>query len=286
MRTISLLLPSLRTQIGGVVALGAVLAGTVTSATAAELFAGIAENGRLVLFSSDDLSDVAVLKTSGLQAGERLLGVDVRPATGQLYALGSSSRVYTIDSLTGQATAVGGAPFTTLLSGTSFGFDFNPTVDRIRIVSNTGQNMRVHPDTGLIAAVDTGLQYAVGDAGFGSTPAVSAAAYTNNDTNPETGTVLFDIDAARDVLVIQNPPNNGTLTTVGALGVEINDVSGFDVAGSDAMAYASLVPATSPGNSARASLYTIDLISGEATLIGKIGGPKPLTSLTALGSTD
>jgi hypothetical protein len=262
------------------------LALTIAQGVAAELLAGIAANGRLVLFASDDPEDASVVQVRGLQPGEQILGLDVRPLTGQLYALGSSARIYTINFLTGQATAVSSIPFTNELTGTSFGFDFNPTVDRIRIVSNTGWNIRVNPITGAVAASDTSLAYAAGDSGAGLTPQVVAAAYINNDTNPATATVLYGIDVARDVLVIQNPPNAGLLNTVGPLGVGATSIAGFDVSGVDGIAYAALVPAGQPGNSARAGLYTIDLTTGAATLVGKIGGPKPLTSLATLGTLD
>ena len=264
-------------------AASALLAGTLVPATAAEWLAGIAANGRLVVFPSDDPEDVTVMKIRGLEDGEKLLGIDVRPLNGQIYALGSTSRLYTIDWETGQATAVGSAPFTTLLNGEKFAFDFNPTVDRIRIMSDSGQNLRAHPDTGAIAAVDASLAYAAGDAGFGTVPAVTACAYTNNDNDPLTGTTLYDIDAARDTLVIQNPPNAGTLNTVGPLGVDTADITGFDIAGSDGTAYASLVLRKDKKKNLRASLFTLDLATGTATLVGKIAGPWPLTSLTAIG---
>ena len=274
----------------------ALLAGIATLATsmvcaapssADELLAGVASNGRLVLFSSADPSDVEVVQVHGLQSGERILGLDTRPATGELYALGSTSRLYTLDPVTGVASAVGSMPFSPALSGTAFGFDFNPTVDRIRIVSDTGQNLRAHPDSGVIAVVDVSLAYAMGDSGFGATPAVAAAAYTNNDTNPESGTTLYDIDAAREALVTQSPPNGGKLNTVGALGVSLEAVGGFDIAGSDGTAYAGLVKTTpANGNNQRTILFTIDLTTGAATKVGKIGGPKLLGSLTALGSMD
>jgi len=262
------------------------LASAAAQASAAEMLAGVAANGRLVLFSSADPEDVAVVPVTGLHAGEEILGLDVRPLTGELYALGSSARLYAIDPSTGAAFAVGSGPFTNALNGTSFGFDFNPTVDRIRIVSNAGLNLRVNPTNGLLAAVDGSLAYATNDSGFGSAPVVGAAAYINNDNNPATGTVLYNIDTARDMLVIQNPPNAGVLATVGSLGWDVTGVSGFDVAGSDGTAYASLVLEGEPGNSARAALVTIDLTTGAAMFLGKIGGPKPLTSLTALGSLD
>lgn len=259
------------------------LAGTAAALPAAELLAGIAPKDRLVLFSSADPEDAAVVQLRGLQPGEVLLGIDVRPATGELYGLGSSSRLYTIDIVSGKATAIGTAPFTPALSGTSFGFDFNPTVDRIRVVSDAGQNLRLHPVTGAVAATDTNLVYAATDAGAGTTPAAAAAAYTNNDNDPATGTMLFDIDAARGVLVLQSPPNNGVLSTIGSLGVGMTTTTlGFDVAGSDGTAYAALLLE----GEKRAGLYTIDLITGAATWVGRIGGPKPLMSLATLGQID
>jgi hypothetical protein len=262
-------------------------AASATECMAAEVFAGAAPKGRLVLFSSDDPGDVAVVKVKGLQHGEEILGLDMRPATGQLYALGSSSRIYTIDYVAGTATAVGPGPFTPALNGTRFGFDFNPTVDRIRIVSDTGQNLRAHPDTGAIAAVDGDLNYATNDPAAGVMPAVVAAAYINNDTNPATGTVLFDIDTALDTLVMQNPPNSGTLVTVGALGLDVAYAGGFDVAASDGTAYAAIaVRKDHQGRPRRAGLYTIDLTTGQATFVGRIGGPTPLTSLATLGSLE
>ena len=99
--------------------------------------------------------------------------------------------------MTGAATALGTAPFSPALSGSAFGFDFNPTVDRIRIVSDTGQNLRAHPDTGAVVAVDGSLRYAITDVAAGHDPDVVGAAYTNPDIDPATGTTLFDLDASR-----------------------------------------------------------------------------------------
>jgi hypothetical protein len=258
-----------------------------------ELLAGVAENGSLVLFSAQSPEDVMVVKITGLQSDEKILGLDRRPSNGLIYALGSTSRIYTVNIETGAAVAVGGAPFGVALQGSRFGFDFNPVVDRIRIVSDTGENLRVHPDTGQLIAMDGALAYAMGDSGAGTSPKVSAAAYINNDNDPVTGTVLYNIDANRGVLVQQIPPNDGRLITVGTLGVTILGDAGFDVATSDGTAYASFIPRqqrghadTPPGNSARSHLYLVDLSSGKATWLGKIGGPKPLTSLTALGQAN
>jgi hypothetical protein len=198
---------------------------------------------------------------SGLQPGETALGLDLRPATGQLYLLGSSSRLYVVNPVNGVATSVGG-PFTPVLSGTSFGFDFNPTVDRIRVVSDLGQNLRLNPDTGAVANVDTNLH-------FLSSPAhVVGAAYMNNVAGAST-TGLLGIDSNVDWLVVQNPPNDGVIAGIGPLGVNTNDLVGFDISANDNAAYATLTSAANV-----TSLYRVNLTSGAATLVGAVaGGP-------------
>ncbi len=200
------------------------------------------------------------LTLSGLQPGEDLLGIDFRPATGQLYGLGSTSRLYTINLGTGAAVAVNTSPFSTLLSGTRFGFDFNPTVDRIRVVSDANQNLRINPNNGAVI-VDANLN--PGD------PNVVASAYTNNFVGAA-ATTLFGIDSVSDNLVRQAPPNDGTLVVVGALGVDPADQIGFDIVGGGGPgtagnAYAAFTAGAFTG------LYNINLDTGEATLLGSIG---------------
>ena len=204
------------------------------------------------------------VQVTGLQPGERLLGIDFRPATGDLYALGSTSRLYKLNTTTGAAKLVGSGAFTPALSGTRFGFDFNPAVDRIRVTSDADQNMRLNPDTGAVAATDTNLQFAATDPHAGANPNVVGSAYSNNFAGA-TVTVLYDIDSSVDALLIQNPPNGGTLNTVGAMGIDATDEVGFDISGVTGAAYASL----------STNLYSINLQSGLATLIGAIGGPGP-----------
>ncbi|PIF47576.1 uncharacterized protein DUF4394 [Chryseobacterium sp. 52] len=198
-------------------------------------------------------SPMPVSKTvAGLQTGENILGIDFRPLNGQLYALGSSSRIYTINLGTGAATAVGTSPFTTLLAGTDFGFDFNPVVDKIRVVSNTGQNLRLDPVTGGITAVDT----TINPAGA----MISAAAYTNNFAGT-TATTLFVIDHNTDKLYQQNPPNNGTLVETGSLGINITNANGFDIGSVSQKAYLMATVGTAT------KLYTVNTTSGAATSI-------------------
>jgi len=189
---------------------------------------------------------------SGLQAGETVLGIDFRPRNGQLYALGSSSRIYTLNTSTGAATAVGSGPFSPALSGDNFGFDFNPTVDRIRVVSSSRQNLRLHPETGAVAFIDGNLNPGA--------PAVSAAAYTNNFAGA-TATILYDIDTNTDKLYQQDPPNAGMLMEVGSLGVDVSGANGFDIGGTSGLAYGILTV----GNATK--LYRIDLGTGTATAV-------------------
>jgi hypothetical protein len=247
--------------------------------SAAERLVAVDEANRLVVFSSDTPRAITRVRVTGLGAGERLLGLDVRPANGQLVAVSSSSRLYALDAGTGAATAIGQAPFSPAVSGGAFGFDFNPTVDRIRLTSDGRQNLRLHPDTGAVAAVDAMLSYGTSDAGNGAVPQVVASAYTNS-VRGATTTQLYDIDLARDVLVLQNPPNNGTLVTVGPLGVDAQSGGGFDIAPSDGTGWAAL---RVPGQGG-SQLYRINLATGAATLVDRIGGGVAVNGLAALGA--
>jgi hypothetical protein len=247
------------------------------SAARAEWLRGVTTTNQLITFDSSTPGTlIDSVSVTGMQAGETLLGLDLRPATDGLYGLGSTSRLYSINPATGAATQVGSAGAFTL-SGTAFGFDFNPTVDRIRITGNTGQNIRLNPNDGTLTATDTPLTYAAGDPNVGAIARIVGSAYSNN-VNGAMTTTLYDIDSNLDILAIQNPPNNGTLNTVGAMGFNTSDLVGFDISGVTGIAYASLTAPT--GNFSQ--LFTINLATGSATLVGTIGGGIPVSSLTAV----
>ena len=200
---------------------------------------------------------------TGLQTGEAILGIDIRPATGQLYGLGSTSRLYMIDKTTAVATVVGTTAFTPALSGATFGFDFSPPADRIRVVSNTRQNIRLNPETGVVAATDTDLSPGA--------PAVSGAAYNNNTAG--SASTLYVIDPSTDKLYIVGgisgspSPNLGVMTEVGALGINVDGNNGFDIVGTDNKAYALLTIGSAT------KLYSINLTTGAATAVGDFAGP-------------
>jgi hypothetical protein len=233
----------------------AALALATTPAARAETVYAVDSRALLLSFDSqlpDFINSVRLIR--GLQPGEGILAIDFRPANKRLYGLGSSSRVYVIDTSTGQATPVGSGPFSPALDGTDFGFDFNPTVDRIRVVSNTGQNLRLHPDTGQVAAVDMPLNYE-----DGTRPSVVASAYTNSVAGA-TSTVLYGIDSRRRVLVTQNPPNDGKLNAVGPLtNLDLSNIAGFDISPTTGAAYA--IVRQSGGS--QCMFYQIHLTTGD-----------------------
>jgi hypothetical protein len=225
----------------------------------------------LVSFDRDTLRIRAQRPITGLAPGEKVLGLDTRPANGQLYALGSTNQVYTVNPRTAAATAVG-TPFSPAAYGNGVGFDVNPAVDRLRVVTSTGQNLRLLPDTGAVAGVDKPLAYAAGDRNAGTRPKVAHAAYTDSRVGT-TSTTLYDVDTGTDALAVQNPPNDGTLRTTGRLTLNVDSAGGFDIAADgDAIAAFS--------RSGGSRIYSVSLDTGKARLIGKLGRGSVLTSLT------
>lgn len=264
---------------------------STASVPAATMFATTVNNTLISFDSSNACSIQSSVKITGLADDEQILGIDFRPATGELYGLGSSSRLYVIDTLTGFAMAIGSGPFSPVLEGSSFGIDFNPTVDRIRIVSDSGQNLRAHPDLGTIVFIDGTLSFVMGDVNEGAAPNAVASAYTNNDANPATGTTLYNLDSALDILVSQVPPNEGGLNTIGSLGVGTNDLAGFDIlttfegSGNVNTAFAALMVDGRSRNGGRtcgsSGFFGVDLMSGAVTSEGFIGVPQPVLGLAA-----
>ena len=242
------------------------LRGIALRAPAAPIAYGLTDDARIVTFKTATPNTLdANVAVTGLAAGERLLGFDIRPKDGLLYGISSTGRIVTIDPATGAATVKATlaadaldvtAPYTAI-AGTAFGVDFNPVADRLRVIGNTGQSLRINVDTGA-----TTTDGAVNRAG--AAPSVTAAAYTNSFAGT-TATMLFDIDTASASLALQNPPNDGTLVNVGALGAAVAGDVGFDIAGgANGLALAALrTSATGPS-----SLYRIDLATGVAVLSG------------------
>ncbi len=277
---------------------------------ATPVFVLSADGTQLMRFVSNALTTPATLTIAGINAGETLVGIDFRPQTGQLYSLGvnataDTGTVYVIDPQSGAASVVGTAGSVAFVTtagavvdfppaSAGYGFDFNPTVDRIRVVTGTGLNFRANPNNG--APVDTNANAADGinpDGSINAQPAgstgVTAAAYTNSFGQSLTGgvTTQYVIDSVSNMLFIQNPPNNGTLTagqtiTLSGNTLDFSDANGFDIP-STVKVMTSAAPATGSGFAAltvgsSTRLYSIDLSNGRATDMGVL--PAGVSGLT------
>jgi Domain of unknown function (DUF4394) len=229
---------------------------------------GLTDDQRLVYFREcrpGNLYEIG--KVYGLQGADNaLVGIDFRVQDGQLYGVGNGGGIYTIDPRTAQASLV--SQLTVPLEGSSFGVDFNPAADRLRIISDTGQNLAHNVNPGGTTAVNTVLNY---PAPVNINPAlgVTGAAYTNNDLSDTTGTTLFDIDTVLNQAAIQSPPGQGELVAVGSLTVDPDTPVGFDL-------YTDLQNDVALNNRGFASLivdrvsgfYRVNILTGQAFLIG------------------
>ena len=233
---------------------------------------GLTDDGRLVRFRENAprrTRDIGYVR--GLVGNDTaLIGIDFRVQDGKLYGVGNAGGVYTIDAATGEAQFVNA--LTVPLMGTSFGVDFNPAADRLRIVSDAGQNLAHNVNAGGVTVANGTLTYTAPPAAPVAATGVTGAAYTNNDLNqPATATTLFDLDTALDQVAIQSPPGNGILVATGKLGFDVDLVTGFDI-------YSRLERGVTVSNHAFASLmtngtrafYSIDLLTGRATYRGAL----------------
>jgi hypothetical protein len=235
------------------------------------LYATTAQNQLLKLNARnpDRIRDIQAI--TGLPAGVTLKGIDFRPATGDLYGVGSDSVVYRVNPKTAIAVAEGPA-FTPALRGKSFGVDFNPVVDKIRVVSDDRQNLRLNVDEGTVLSADKDINPGM--------PQIVGAGYANSSfsaTRPA-ATTLYVVDAASDMLFTQNPPNDGTLTDGKRLRLDVGANANFDVAGDDNMGFL-----TDSKNRRGTTLYSVDVTTGKTKSLGRIGGGKRLV-LTGLAA--
>lgn len=223
-------------------------------------FVGLTNDNRIATFNARSLnSPTNLLSISNLPDGEQIISIDFRPATGQLYALGASSRLYHINELNGRATALGAGPFEPRLNGSNASIDFNPTVDRIRLVTESGQNLRLHPELGTVIATD-------GQISGNNNPRIGAIGYTNSVAGASS-TLLYDIDFQNDKLFVQDPPNDGGLREIGPLGINFQGVGNFDINPTNSVSLA----VTFFENVSR--LHTINLETGRAVWVGTFNIP-------------
>ena len=221
------------------------------SAARAETIVALVGGDILATIDGSAAKATGLTKIDGIGS---VLGVDVRPADGQLYALASDGTVAIIDPVSGKATPKAKLD-TPLPEGVRFSVDFNPVADKMRIIGADGTNLRANVDDGKVTK-DQPLKFADADPAKGQTPAVVAGAYTNAIKGAKE-TTLYDIDAELGGLFRQAPPNDGILTTIGMLGLDVESI-GFDIVTDGAGANTGMLVA-------KGNLYTVDLASGKAT---------------------
>lgn len=272
------LLTGAATRVNSIGATGRIRAMTYSAVPVATL-TGVTQDNRLVTINATNPGTFASsTPISGMQGGEQTLGFDMRPSNGLLYLLTDAGRIYIVDPVTAMARLQ--ATMTpNQLSGTTYGVDFSPTADALRVISDAEQNLAVVVDTGQVI-VATPLTRIAAEAQT-QAPDVIAIAYTNNYAGTAV-TTLYDIDRATNTLLNQSNPNAnaGVLSTVGSLGTQTFQFSGsFDIVGGDS---GLAIAALQPTGATQSTLYRVNLLTGALTAVGAIGptGTAPLMGLT------
>jgi len=233
---------------------------------------GLTSDMQLVCFKENRPGNARSIGTvSGLMTGDTLVGIDYRVQDSKLYGVSRTGGVYMLDVRNAAATKV--SQLSVGLEGASFGVDFNPAADRLRIVSDTGQNLRHNIMAGGMTLVDDPLDYPPAtplNAAGPSAGGITGSAYTNNDLSSLTATTLYSLDTSLDQIALQSPPNDGTLAATGKLDLDSGPTVGFDIystlRGGVSVGVEGLVSLqTSAGASA---LYSISLPTGKASMRG------------------
>ncbi|GHG00496.1 DUF4394 domain-containing protein [Streptomyces zaomyceticus] len=215
-------------------------------------------------------------KVSGLSGDTKLVGIDFRVQNEKLYGVGDKGGIYTLNTTDAKARKV--SQLTVALAGSAFGVDFNPAANRLRVISDTGQNLRHNIDDAaapLTTTVDGTLTNPTVPPS--TAMGVTGAAYTNNDLNAATATTLFDLDTMADRIALQSPANAGTLAPTGNLGVDAALDAGFDIYYNPAVGTNHGFAAIGSGGSYR--LYAVDVLTGKATSKGAFPATYQVTDL-------
>lgn len=235
------------------------LALAAVPAQAADMVA-LDQAGRLATFTDTKPGVVTWRAIKG--AGAPILGIDVRPSNGRLYGLAADGGVYEIDAASGQATMK--AKLNVAPAADVTVVDFNPVADRMRVITAAGRSLRVNVDTGETVE-DGKLAFAAGDANAGRMPKVTAGGYANSMPGPKpTATALYEIDSGAKALVLQDPPNPGTLQTKQALKMPARELRGLDVVTDAAGQHTGYAVSGM-------KLYRVDIATGKIALVGNVG---------------
>ena len=219
---------------------------------------------QLISFNARNPERIRDIVTITGLGGATLRGIDFRPATGDLYGVGSDNVVYRVNPRTGIAVAEGPAFTPALTASRSASTSIRPST-RSASSATTGQNLRLNVDEGTVLSQDQNINPGM--------PQVVGSAYTNSSftASRPAATTLYAVDSASDCLFIQNPPNDGTLTMGKRLGIDLGTNAGFDIAGSDNVGFL-----TNAASRRGTKVYTVDLQTGKTRSLGRIGGSKRL----------
>ena len=252
--------PFVRTALGG-----ATLVFCSLGAQAVTLV-GLTSANEIARIDTGNIAGATTTAVTGLAVGDRFVGIDLRPKNNKIYGVTLSNKLYTVDELTGVASFVAALSAPVISPGQGYGIDFNPVADfgtgaSLRLVSSAGNNFAINAGTGVVGNTASNI-----GTGF------SAVSYSNSTPLPlaaPASTALYYINSSTDTLsVAASAFNAPTITTVGALGVDALKANGFEVLG-NGMAYAAL---NLDNGSLVTGLYSINLATGAATLVGNYNG--------------
>ncbi len=255
----------LRNRFGRAVGLAAL--GAFSASAGAVNLLGITSANELSRLDTGNLAAASRVAISGLDAGDRFVGIDLRPADNKVYGITLSNRIYTVDAASGATSFVANLSAPVVDPTLGYGIDFNPSADfagasSLRFTSSAGSNFAINPMTGVVGN-------AMSNIGAGNT----AVAYSNAAILPTmapASTQLYYLNSDTDTLsVALTGFNSPTITPIGPLGVDVLKANGFELL-ANGQAFAALN--VDGGTSLVTGIYGIDLATGAATLIGDYNG--------------
>lgn len=244
---------------------GAALAVMAFGAQAVTLV-GLNSQNQIATINTANISAATNVSITGLAAGDRFVGIDLRPGNNTIYGISLSNKIYTVNETTGAATFVTNLGTAVVSSSLGYGIDFNPLADfnnvaSLRLISSAGDNYGINVTTGAVAT-QTSIGTGFTGAGYSNStplPTVAPAAPT-----------LYYLNSTTDSLMKATSSfNNPSIVSVGMLGFDVLKANGFEVLPNDT-AYAALN--LDDGSSLATGIYSISLTTGAATLVGTYNG--------------
>ena len=238
----------------------------IAAAQAATLV-GLNSQNQLSRIDTNNVAGAVNIDISGLAVGDRFVGIDTRPKDGKIYGITLSNKIYTIDEMSGMSSFVAGLSNSVIMANQGYGIDFNPVADAgsgasLRLISSAGNNFAVNATTGVVGNL-TGM----------IAPGYTAVAYSNStpgQTTAPASTQLYYINSSTDTLAMSSTAFNApTIATIGSLGIDVLKANGFEILG-NGQGYAALNE--DAGSSLTTGIYGINLISGQASLLGTYNG--------------